>query len=38
MCTLTKVTYLPIEDGNADVKLFESGENDYGVPAAAWHL
>ena len=26
---LTKVTYLPIEDGNADVKLFESGENDW---------
>ena len=23
---LTKVTYLPIEDGTADVKLFESGE------------
>jgi oligopeptide transport system substrate-binding protein len=26
---LTQVTYLPVEDGNADVKLFESGENDY---------
>jgi oligopeptide transport system substrate-binding protein len=26
---LTKVTYLPIEDGNADVKLYESGENDW---------
>ena len=26
---LTQVTYLPIEDGNADVKLFESGENDF---------
>ncbi|MGQ0709136.1 MAG: peptide ABC transporter substrate-binding protein [Rhodoferax sp.] len=26
---LTKWTYLPIEDGNADVKLFESGENDW---------
>ena len=25
---LTKYTYLPIEDGNADVKLYESGEND----------
>ncbi len=26
---LTKFTYLPVEDGNADVKLFESGENDW---------
>lgn len=26
---LTKFTYLTIEDGNADVKLFESGENDW---------
>ena len=26
---LTKWTYLPIEDGNADVKLYESGENDW---------
>lgn len=26
---LTQVTYLPVEDGNADVKLFESGENDW---------
>ena len=26
---LTKFTYLPIEDGNADVKMFESGENDW---------
>lgn len=26
---LTKVTYLPIEDGNADVKLYESGENEW---------
>ena len=26
---LTRVTYLPIEDGNVDVKLFESGENDW---------
>jgi oligopeptide transport system substrate-binding protein len=26
---LTQMTYLPIEDGNADVKLFESGENDW---------
>ena len=26
---LTKVTYLPVEDGNADVKLFQSGENDW---------
>lgn len=26
---LTKVTYLPIEDGYADVKLYESGENEW---------
>jgi oligopeptide transport system substrate-binding protein len=26
---VTKVTYLGIEDGNADVKLFQSGENDW---------
>ncbi len=26
---LTKATFLPVEDGNADVKLFQSGENDY---------
>jgi len=26
---LSKVTFLPVEDGNADVKLFQSGENDY---------
>ena len=26
---LTQMTYLPIEDGAADVKLFESGENDF---------
>jgi oligopeptide transport system substrate-binding protein len=26
---LSKVTYLPIEDGNADVKLYESGENEW---------
>ena len=26
---LTQVTYLPVEDGNADVKLFESGENEF---------
>ena len=26
---LTQMTYLPIEDGAADVKLFESGENDW---------
>jgi oligopeptide transport system substrate-binding protein len=26
---LTRVTYLPVEDGNADVKLFESGQNDW---------
>lgn len=27
--TVTKVTYLPIEDQFADIKLWESGENDY---------
>ena len=26
---LTQVTYLPVEDGNADVKLYESGANDW---------
>ena len=26
---LTRVTYLPIEDGHADVKLYESGENEW---------
>jgi oligopeptide transport system substrate-binding protein len=26
---LTRVTYLPIEDGSADVKLYESGENEW---------
>jgi len=26
---LNQVTYLPVEDGNADVKLFETGENDW---------
>jgi oligopeptide transport system substrate-binding protein len=26
---LTKVTYLPIEDPNADVKMFQSGESDW---------
>ena len=26
---LTRVTYLPVEDGNADVKLYESGENHW---------
>jgi oligopeptide transport system substrate-binding protein len=26
---LTRVSYLPIEDGNADVKLYESGENEW---------
>ncbi len=35
---LTKVTYLPVEDGNADVKLFESGENDmvYQLPPGTY--
>ena len=26
---LTRVTYLPVEDGYADVKLYESGENEW---------
>jgi oligopeptide transport system substrate-binding protein len=26
--TLTRVTYLPVEDSNADLKLYQSGEND----------
>ena len=26
--TLTRVTYLPVEDPNADLKLYQSGEND----------
>jgi oligopeptide transport system substrate-binding protein len=26
---LTKFTYLAVDDGNADVKLYESGENDF---------
>ena len=26
--TLTRVTYLPVEDNDADLKLYESGEND----------
>lgn len=26
---LTRVTFLPIEDASADIKLFESGENDW---------
>ena len=26
--TLTRVTYLPVEDGNADLKLYQSGEED----------
>jgi len=26
---ITRVTYLPVEDGHVDVKLFESGQNDW---------
>ena len=26
--TLTRVTYLPVEDSNADLRLYQSGEND----------
>ncbi len=35
---LTKVTYLPVEDGNADVKLFESGQNEmvYQLPPGTY--
>lgn len=35
---LTKFTYLAVEDGNADVKLFESGENDmvYQLPPGTY--
>ncbi len=35
---LTRVTYLAIEDSAADVKLFESGENDwvYGLPPGTY--
>jgi oligopeptide transport system substrate-binding protein len=36
--TLTRVTYLPVEDPNADLKLFQSGENDMvaTLPAGAF--
>lgn len=35
---LTKVTLLPVEDGNADLKLYQSGENDmvYQIPPGAF--
>ncbi|WP_244816237.1 peptide ABC transporter substrate-binding protein [Caballeronia sp. Lep1P3] len=35
---LTQVTYLPIEDENTDVKLFQSGENDmtYQLPTGTY--
>ncbi len=35
---LTRVTYLAIEDGNADVKLFESGQNEmvYQLPPGTY--
>jgi len=35
---ITKFTYLAVEDGNADVKLFESGENDmvYQLPPGTY--
>ncbi len=35
---LTRVTYLPVEDGNADVKLFESGQNEmvYQLPPGTY--
>ena len=35
---LTRVTYLGVEDGNADVKLFQSGENDmvYQLPPGSY--
>jgi oligopeptide transport system substrate-binding protein len=35
---LTRVTYLPVEDSNADVKLYQSGENDFvlRIPAGTY--
>ncbi len=35
---LTRVTYLPVEDNNADLKLYQSGEDDMtsGVPPGAF--
>jgi oligopeptide transport system substrate-binding protein len=35
---LTKVTYLPVEDSNADLKLYQSGENDFvlRIPAGTY--
>jgi len=35
---LTRVTYIPIEDGNADVKLWEAGQNDmvYQLPPGTY--
>jgi oligopeptide transport system substrate-binding protein len=35
---LTRVTYLPIEDGNVDVKMFESGQNEmvYQLPPGTY--
>lgn len=35
---LTKLTYLPVEDRNGDIKLYESGENDwvYQLPAGSY--
>jgi oligopeptide transport system substrate-binding protein len=35
---LTRVTYLPVEDGNADVKLWESGQNEmvYQLPPGTY--
>jgi len=36
--TLTKVTWLPVEDSNADVKLYQSGESDFvlRIPAGTY--
>jgi oligopeptide transport system substrate-binding protein len=35
---LTRVTYLPVEDGNSDVKLYESGQNEmvYQLPPGTY--
>jgi oligopeptide transport system substrate-binding protein len=35
---LNKVTFLPVEDGNADIKLFQSGENEmvYQLPPGTY--
>lgn len=36
---LTKVSYLPVEDGNTDLKLYEAGQNEwvYQLPPGTYH-